>query len=126
MRQKIAFPTDNGDTLSPHLGQAQYFRVLTLEDGQILSSELREKPRHRSGEQAHTHDHEAHPGPAIVSSLSDCQVLLAGGMGKPVYDRAIAAGLQVLLTRETSINAALQAYQQGRLENDLSLVHSHT
>jgi predicted Fe-Mo cluster-binding NifX family protein len=52
-------------------------------------------------------------------------VLISGGMGSPAFNRAGAAGLQVLLTGESSIQSALQAYLAGTLENNPSLVHSH-
>ncbi len=41
---KVAFPTDDGETISQHLGQALFFQVVMIEDGKVQSSERRENP----------------------------------------------------------------------------------
>ncbi len=122
---KIAFPTDDGETISKHLGQARYFQVVTLEDGQVQSSERREKASH--AHQDHHHEQEAgvHPGQQMIEAIQDCQVLIAGGMGQPMYNRAVSAGLTVYLTGEEQITAALNAYQQGNLSSDMRRIHTH-
>ena len=154
---KIAFPTEDGQSISRHLGRAQYFSVVTLQDGTDPVFEQRLKPHHASHEghdHAHGHDHElapARPGvplhptlqvekPAAEMNLSvsgnptavhamfdviaDCQVLVAGGMGEPAYQCALGRGLEVFLTGEWKITAALQAYKAGTLASDLRRVHS--
>jgi predicted Fe-Mo cluster-binding NifX family protein len=123
MRIKIAVPTDDGAAISRHFGQAAYFKIVTLEDSQVVSSETRSKASHTHGD--HAHPDGVHPGQAMVDSISDCQVLISGGMGTPVYHRAIAAGLTVILTRLSSVDEAVQAYAAGTLENEPQLVHMH-
>lgn len=123
MNIKVAVPTDDGETICQHFGQAKYFKVITLENNQVKSSELREKASHPHGD--HTHSEGVHPGQQMVESISDCQVLISGGMGTPALRRATAAGLKVILTGNPSIQAAVQAYLAGTLDNNPSLVHSH-
>ncbi len=120
---KIAIPTDNGEDISRHFGQAKYFRVITLENDQVAASELRQKASHQHGD--HSHPAGVHPGQQMVESIADCQVLLSGGMGAPAYSRAVAAGLKVILTQQASIDSAVQAYLAGTLENEPQLVHAH-
>jgi predicted Fe-Mo cluster-binding NifX family protein len=122
---KIAIPSDDGETISKHLGQARYFQVITLEDGQVKSSERREKASH--SHQDHQHDHEVgiHPGQQMIEAIRDCQVLIAGGMGQPMFDRATASGLAVYLAIEDRISDAVEAYQKGTLTSDLRRVHAH-
>lgn len=122
---KIAFPTDDGETISKHLGQARYFQVVTLEEGKIRSSEQREKASHTH--QDHQHEHEAgmHPGQQMIETIRDCQVLIAGGMGRPMYERATASGLEVFLVDGDRISDAVEAYQKGTLTTDMRRVHSH-
>jgi predicted Fe-Mo cluster-binding NifX family protein len=43
---KIAAITDDGKTISLHFGRAPYYQVLTVENGQILERELRNKLGH--------------------------------------------------------------------------------
>lgn len=122
---KIAFPTDDGETISKHLGQAKYFQVVTWEDGKVKASERREKASH--SHQNHEHEHETgiHPGQAMIETIRDCQVLISGGMGQPMYQRAVASGLEVYLTGEDRIADALEAYAQGKLSSDMSRIHQH-
>jgi predicted Fe-Mo cluster-binding NifX family protein len=120
---KLAFPTDDGETISRHFGQAMYFKIITLTEGQPAESELRSKARHTPGE--HSHAQGEHPGQGMVDGIRDCQVLISGGMGAPALARADAAGMKVVLTRTRSIDEALKAYSEGSLENDAQLVHQH-
>ncbi len=118
---KVCFPTDEGLILSRHFGQALYFKVYTLEDNQVAAVELRPKAHHSQGE--HGHAQGIHPGQLMFETIADCQVLICGGMGAPAYNRAIAAGMEVFLTAETSIDEALKAFQDGKLVSELGLMH---
>jgi predicted Fe-Mo cluster-binding NifX family protein len=123
MSTKIAFPTDDGETISRHFGQATHFTVLSLSDGRLGASELRDKSSHRHGDHAAAGG--AHPGQQMVEAISDCQMVISGGMGAPMLARLEAAGLRVYLTREESITAAAQAFLGGQLQDDRRLVHQH-
>ena len=123
MSIKVAIPTDDGETIIRHFGQAKYFKVFILDNNQVLSSEVREKASHQHGD--HSQQGGVHPGQQMVESISDCQVLISGGMGTPAFARAGAAGLQVFLTSNHLIQSALEAYLAGTLVNDLTLMHSH-
>jgi len=126
--QKIAFPTDDGETISRHFGRAPYFKVIALENGAVAATEMRGNPADEG--HAHTHDH-AHSHDrgqghgAKFALVADCQVLIGGGMGQPAYDRLQAMGLSVYLIGEKSITAALAQYQAGGLTSDLRRVHAH-
>jgi predicted Fe-Mo cluster-binding NifX family protein len=61
----------------------------------------------------------------MFETIRDCQVLIAGGMGSPAYERAMSMGMEVYLTREKRIEGALQAYQAGKLDSDMRRVHVH-
>jgi predicted Fe-Mo cluster-binding NifX family protein len=123
MSMKIAIPTDDGETISRHFGQAKYFKVFTVERDQVTASEMRPKASHQHGD--HSHEGGIHPGQQMVQSISDCNVLVAGGMGTPAFEKATSAGLKVIMTPESSITTAVQAFIHGDLENNSSLVHSH-
>jgi predicted Fe-Mo cluster-binding NifX family protein len=135
MTIKIAFPTDDGRNISRHFGQAAQFLVLTVEDGQVVARESRMKPAHSHepaaqvslGDIAVTQGQggggDGHQG--MFDLLADCQVLMAGGMGQPAYDRAAALGLEVVLPGEKDIEEALDAYLAGTLQSDMRRVHAH-
>ena len=125
MTKIIAFPTDDGKTISSHLGQARYFQVIRLEDGKILDNEMRAKVSHTHQEHSPDESNQAHPGKAMFETIRDCQVLIAGGMGKPAFERAKSMGMEVYLTGEKYIDVAMQAYQAGTLDTDMRRVHVH-
>ena len=119
---KIAITTDDGETISSHFGQARYFKVVSIGDREQGSSEMREKALHQHGQAV---SGAVHPGQAMVDAISDCQVLITGGMGAPVYQRALAKNLQVILTGEKKIDRALESYQNGTLASDERRIHMH-
>jgi predicted Fe-Mo cluster-binding NifX family protein len=126
--KKIAFPTDDGETISRHLGESQFYLVALLDDAGNIAFERREKPchNHGQGEPAHEHDCEhAERGPALFTPILDCQVLISGGLGQGAYKHAVDQGLEVILPAQKDITEALQAYRNGTLVSDMRRVHKH-
>ncbi len=120
MIRKIAAVTEDGRTLSSHFGMAPEYLVFSVDGERILT----EEQRHKSHHQRHP-DHQGSHGHAdMFAPIADCQVLLCGGMGTPAYQKALHAGLEVVLTGG-EIRTALQAYLEGRLSSDMRRVHQH-
>jgi predicted Fe-Mo cluster-binding NifX family protein len=117
---RIAAVTEDGERLSAHFGMAPLYCVFTIEDNTIVAEETRSKPSHTHHAHDHTSPHHDHAD--MFAPIRDCQVLLAGGMGEPAYQKALAAGLQVILTGGT-IQNALQAWLKGELQTDLRRIH---
>ncbi len=124
---KIAFPSADGRTISRHFGSAPYMVVATVQEGQPVQLEQRQKAFHGQHDEPqahHFHQHDAmHED--MFSAIFDCQVLVSGGMGQPAYDSAVQHGLQVIMTGERDIESALAAYQAGRLNSDPRRIHRH-
>jgi predicted Fe-Mo cluster-binding NifX family protein len=133
---KIAAVTDDGSTISQHFGRAPFYLVLTIEDGKVSSREQRDKPGHsqffRNGE-AHGHGHgsDAHGfdqasqdrHTTMAAAISDCQVLLARGMGAGAYQSLLQAGIRPIVTDITSIEEAAAAFIAGTIENHVDRLH---
>lgn len=131
---KIAFVTDENLTISKHFGRAPYYLVVTLEEGQIISREKRDKLGHRqfSGE---THEHEHAHGPhglgvsaqsrhsRMIENIQDCEVLICGGMGMGAYLNLNSAGIQPVITEMEDIDQAVRAYLDGQLVNHTEFLH---
>lgn len=116
---KIAFATDDGKTISAHFGKAPYYAVVETLDGKMVAQEVRAKAHHgHDHEHGHGHDHAD-----MFASIQDCQVLVAGGMGTPAYEAALARGLQVIVTDQHDITIAAQAYLSGTLPVDRQRIH---
>ncbi|HHX42715.1 MAG TPA: dinitrogenase iron-molybdenum cofactor biosynthesis protein [Chloroflexi bacterium] len=129
---KIACVSDDQRTISAHFGRAQYYVVVTVEDGTIVHREVRPKLGHQ-----HFAGHEVHqPGnghgmdPAshdrhvsMAEAIRDCEALLARGMGRGAYLSMERLGITPIATDVESIDQAVLAYAQGRLENRNDRVH---
>lgn len=130
---KIAVVTNDGDFVSQHFGRSRYYKIYTVEDGQYLGTEMRDRTIGHYGEQGHTSSHshgedtdarghgysrDAQDKHTLMArQISDCDVLIAGGMGSGAYEQFRAAGLEVVLTDYESIEEAVTAYVEGKIKN---------
>lgn len=110
--QKIAFPTDDGETISRHFGRANYFQVITVKRGTEPHIENRSAATPGVG----------HEGKFAL--LQDCQVLIGAGMGDSALHHLQNMGLQVVLTDEKQIASALAHFQAGTLTHDPRRAHA--
>ena len=122
MSIKIAVATEDQHNISNHFGRAPQYRVITVEESKITGNEVRSKPFHSQQEHHPAGGNHSHDD--MFAPISDCQVLLCGGMGTPAYDKALAAGLTVILTGG-DIETAVQAYLSDALTSDLRRIHQH-
>jgi predicted Fe-Mo cluster-binding NifX family protein len=131
---KVAVITDDGQTISQHFGRARFFLVATVEDGKLLTTELREKSGHHTFAQAEQPAH-VHTGPhgfdpasqgrhaQMLAVIQDCQVVLAGGMGQGMYQGLQQAGIRPVMTEIQSIEEAVRAFVEGKLPEHPDRVH---
>jgi predicted Fe-Mo cluster-binding NifX family protein len=120
--QKIAVVSDNGRKISSHFGMAPAYRVYTIDTGRVIAEEDRAKP-HLTHHPDHNGRHEGHGlHEDMFAPIGDCQVLICGGMGTPAYQKAQAAGLEVMLAGG-EMRSAVDAYLLGQLSSDLRRIH---
>lgn len=129
---KIAVITEDGKTISQHFGRAPYYQVLTIEDGKIISREMREKMGHGqfsghtedSHGQRHGFDETSHAKhTSMAETISDCKVVLCGGMGMGAYESMRRLAITPIVTDLTNIDEAVQAYLDGKLVDHTELLH---
>jgi predicted Fe-Mo cluster-binding NifX family protein len=130
---KIACVTDDGQTISAHFGRALYYLVATIEEGQIVSREMREKMGHqhfvgqehqeapgvRHGTDPASHSRHA----SMADAISDCEVLLTRGMGWGAHQSLGQFGIRAIVTDVADIDEALAAYLAGDLEDHTERLH---
>lgn len=153
MVKKMAFATNDGETIHAHFGQAQYYEVIGFDENGITSRERISKfglhgsnpdidfeNDHEHGhDHGHDHDHHSHsPGGgmgrgmgrgqrhrAMFENIADCDYLVARGMGESAVINAEETGLQVILCDEKTIEAAVEKFQRGELMHNNRRVHMH-
>ena len=123
---KIAAISEDGVTISQYFGRAPLYVVITVEDNKAVNKETREKAGHHTFAAHHA---EVQPGERhgydagaqvrhanMVSAISDCQVVLAGGMGGRARELLASSGITVVVGIESSdAKATVQAYLNGTL-----------
>jgi predicted Fe-Mo cluster-binding NifX family protein len=108
--------------------------VATVEDGQIVNRELRNKLGH-SQFMSHPHS-EDQPGERhgmdagshqkhlqMTEAISDCEALLCRGMGMGAYQSMQARGIRPLVTDISNIDEAVMAYVHGSIVDRVDLLH---
>ncbi len=99
--------------------------IVTIEDGRETAREIRAKSA------CHGHDHagatpdhhdDVHHD-ALLSTIADCQMLVAGGMGAGMDTRLRGGGITPVRTRTLAIDTAVADYLSGHLTDHVELVH---
>ena len=131
---KIAAISDDETTISQHFGRAPFYVVVTVEAGKIVSKETRAKAGHHTfaaqqppnlapGEK-HGYDAGSQvKHQSMAETISDCQVLLAGGMGWGAYESMQSYNIKPVVTDVKSIDEAVQLYLDGKLANLMERLH---
>jgi predicted Fe-Mo cluster-binding NifX family protein len=132
---KIAAITEDGQTISQHFGRAPHYMVVTVEQGRIVSRELRDKLGHAHF-QGEPHDHEAGGdgrhgfGPEadnrhgrMAEAISDCSALLCRGMGQGAYQSMQQRNIRPVVTDIETIDDAVLAYVGGQIVDHVEKLH---
>ncbi|NJC98593.1 MAG: dinitrogenase iron-molybdenum cofactor biosynthesis protein [Anaerolineales bacterium] len=130
---RIAVITDDSKTISAHFGRAKYYEVFTIMENRVVEKETRPKANHRQfGKEEHDHTRESAHGtdPAaqnrhqkMMENISDCQVVIARGMGMGIHQSLSASGIRPILTNVEDIGSALDAFLAGTLVDHPEKLH---
>jgi predicted Fe-Mo cluster-binding NifX family protein len=131
---KVAAITDDGKTISQHFGRASYYLVATVEGGQIVGREWRDKLGHVQF--AHEKHDPSPPGQPhgfaqgshdkhvrMSEAIADCEALLCGGMGMGAYWSMEQRGIKPVVTDIVDIEEAVLAYADGKIVDRVDKLH---
>lgn len=131
---KIAAISEDGITISQHFGRAPLYIVVNIEEGKPVSKETRSKTGHQTF--AQQYEHTSAPGErhgygagaqakhaSMMGTISDCQVLIAGGMGWGAYENLKNYNIEPVVTDVRSIDEAVELYLAGKLTNLMERLH---
>jgi predicted Fe-Mo cluster-binding NifX family protein len=119
---KIAACSDDGITITRHLGRAPLYVVFTVEEGNIIEKEIRDKRTFKfpnpSKAEVCGPDGCPHPGhESLASIISDCQVLFTGGIGWGAYQAMKDYNIKTIVTDKINIDEVVQCFLENRLVN---------
>ena len=132
---KIAAVTDNGITISAHFGWAQFYEVLSIENGSVVKRERRPKASHHTfahGDHDHTHEQGASHGfdatsinkhNQMAETIKDCQIVLARGMENGIYQGMLQNNIKPIVTDIRTIDEAVQAVISGTIVDHTEKLH---
>ncbi len=133
---KIAFVTDEGKTICAHFGRAAYYLVVEVDGKKEISREMREKLGHAHFHNSHDHNQEDHSSEghgfsqqaqnrhaSMLDAISDCSVVVCGGMGRGAVHSIQASGKDLRLTNIVDIDQALELFLADNLPNLQELSH---
>ena len=133
---KIAVITEDGQTISQHFGRAPHYLVFTVEDGEIVGKELRDKLGHQQFAQE-DHEHASENDPrwhgfgahsdskhaGMIESIQDCEAIIVRGMGRGAYLAMEQANIRPFVTEIADAEEAVKAYIGGTLEDHTDKLH---
>lgn len=131
---KVAFVTDDGTTISQHFGRAQYYEVVTIENGIITHRERRDKAGHHTfqgqGEHGEHHgpnhgfdEHSQGKHRMMTANIIDCRMVVARGMGNGAYQHMLNANIKPIITNNKTIDDAVQEIIKGTIVNHEEKLH---
>lgn len=135
LTMKIALITDDGKTISQHFGRAAHYLVLTIENGEIVGREMRDKMGHNQFQTTdHTEESHAAAGHGMgeashnkhvnmAETIADCKFLLCGGMGRGAYDSMRRLNITPVVTNLSDIDLAVQQFIDGKLIDHTEMLH---
>ncbi len=129
---KVAVVSYEVTTVRQHFVQATYYVVATVEGGRVTAKEKRPKAGHHNlGPHGVHHGGAGHGFDAasqdrhrrMADAITDCQVVLAGGMGRGAYESLKSYNIEPVVTDVADIDQAVRLYVDGKLPNLLERLH---
>lgn len=119
---KIAIPSHDEIHVFDHFGRSPGFVIVESDDDgkniqkKYATNDFTGHARNEHSQMEEVHEHKSHD--SIFEAMSDVQVVIARGMGRRLYQDFQARNIEVFVTRETSIDAAVEQYFRGTLDDN--------
>ena len=134
---KIAIASMNEQTIAAHFGRAEKYMVFSVENGQIIDRKMLPKLGHRhfaSQDSGRHHQGSGEKGSGfgrhanckhdqMVENIKDCDMLLAGGMGRGAYQDLQKWGIKPVVTKITDVETAVRAVLDGTIIDHTEELH---
>jgi len=114
---KIGIASDDKESIAQHFGKTRGFVIAEVIDGKVKSKEYRENifTSHNQPGRSEPHGEHGHSHSSILTALKDCDVVLARGMGRRIYDDLRGAKIESVITTLPGVDEAIAAYMNGTL-----------
>ncbi len=128
---KVAIVTNDKTLVSKHFGRSQFYKIYNIENAKVIDEEIRDRfsaHEHSSHSHNNNHDEENHQfhghsqeaqdkHAKMTAQISDCDILIAGGMGRGAYFHFTEAGIKVIMTEIDNTDVVIDKLLNGTLIN---------
>lgn len=115
---KIAIPSNDNLNISNHFGKTKGFVICEIDTNNIIKKEYKQNTFTGHAQGLHHDNEHDHSHQGIFKAIGDCQTVIAGGMGKRLYNDFEKNNIKVFVTKETNIDDALKSFMNDTLENN--------
>lgn len=126
---KIAVPSMDGVSISPHFGRSACFIMFDVDDGKVTGKEILQNSHTAFARGECTGDHQhahAHSHESVIGALAGCKTILCQGMGWRAAEDLKAKGIQALVVEGgMTPEAAVEAFLAGKLKSGGSFCSCH-
>lgn len=115
---KIAIASNDEITIADHFGKTRGFIIYDVENGEIKNQQyhINDFTGHARGLEGTDHQIDRH-GP-ILEALKDCDVVIARGMGRRIYNDLQNAGIEAFIVDEDDTSTAVRLYLENNLKDN--------
>jgi len=119
---KIAIPTSDGIRISSNIQRIKGFKVFEILQGKIVdelyvSNIKTSEPNIPVGENGNPDAINENVGHSILSGIEDCQIVIANGLGKKMFEELVKAQKEVYITEATNVRGAINHFIRQTLKN---------
>jgi len=120
---KVGIASDDQQSIAQHFGRTKGFVITELTEKKVISREYRENNFTNHNQSSKHEDHGAHGAHGhshvgIMAALKDCDVVIARGMGRRIYEDLRSANIEAIITDIPAVDEAIDAYLSGTLKDN--------
>jgi predicted Fe-Mo cluster-binding NifX family protein len=119
---KIAIPTSDGIRISSNIRNIRGFKVFEITGGKIVNEVyvLRKKAINNptsGGDNGGPSVSDENENLSILSGIDDCQIVIANGLGKRMFEELVKAHKEVYITEASNVRGAINHFIRQTLRN---------
>lgn len=119
---KIAIPTTDGIRISSNVHNIKGFKVFEIISGKIVDERYITKTNAinnsiPSGENGNSSPQDHDGNFSILAGIADCQIVIANGVGKKMFEALLKAHKEVYITEASNVRGAINHFIRQTLRN---------
>jgi len=119
---KIAIPTSDGIRISSNMNNIKGFKVFEIKGGKIIEEVFISRKKtisnpNFSEENGDPVVHDNNENLSFLSEINECQIVIANGLGKKMFEELVKAHKEVYITEASNVRGAINHFIRQTLRN---------